>query len=94
MTLVVISIGFYVCDYLYIVFYQTLLLVGLRLRRPISSGAIRHRNSNRCGQPPQPAHNRIILLCYFIFLLSISYGMVTSTSRYRFVKSGISTAQW
>jgi len=73
-TLVVISIGFYVCDYLYIVFTKRYYWWAFVCDVLISSGAIRHVIAIDVDNPRSLPHNRIILLCYFIFLLVISYG--------------------
>jgi hypothetical protein len=68
-TLVVISIGFYVCDYLYIFFtkryywWSFLCDVGFLLALYATVIAIDVDN------PRSLPHNKVILLCYFIFLL-------------------------
>ncbi len=68
-TLVVVSIGFYVCDYLYIVFtkryYWWSFLCDVVFLLAFYATAIAIDVDN----PRKPPHNRVILLCYFIFLL-------------------------
>src|SRR3979409_1342733 len=68
-TLVIISIGFYVCDYLYIVFtkryywWSFLCDVVFLLALYATVMAIDVDN------PGSLPHNKVILFCYFIFLL-------------------------
>ncbi len=67
-TLVVISIGFYVCDYLYIVFtkryYWWSFLCDVVFLLALYSTVIAIDVDN----PHTLPHNRVILFCYFIFL--------------------------
>src|SRR5260370_1882376 len=68
-TLVVVSIGFYVCDYLYIVFtkryYWWSFLCDVVFLLAFYATVIAIDVDN----PRNPPHNKVILLCYFIFLL-------------------------
>ena len=68
-TLVAISIGFYVCDYLYIVFtkryYCWSFLCDVVFLLALYATVIAIDVDNPRSLP----HNKIILLCYFIFLL-------------------------
>ncbi len=68
-TLVVISIGFYVCDYLYIVFtkryYWWAFLCDVVFLLALYATVIAIDVDN----PHILPHNKIILFCYFIFLL-------------------------
>ncbi len=67
--LVVISIGFYVCDYLYIVFtkryYVWAFLCDIVFLLALYATVIAIDVDNPRSLP----HNKVILLCYFIFLL-------------------------
>ncbi len=68
-TLVVISIGFYVCDYLYIVFtrhyYWWSFLCDVVFLLALYATIIAIDVDNPRNLP----HNKVVLLCYFIFLL-------------------------
>src|ERR1700704_332338 len=68
-TLVVISIGFYVCDYLYIVFtkryYWWAFVCDIVFLLALYATVIAIDVDNPRSLP----HNKVILLCYFIFLL-------------------------
>jgi hypothetical protein len=68
-TLVVISIGFYVCDYLYIFFtkryYWWSFLCDVVFLLALYATVIAIDVDNPRSLP----HNKVILLCYFIFLL-------------------------
>ncbi len=68
-TLVVISIGFYVCDYLYIVlskrYYVWAFLCDIIFLLAFYATVIAIDVDN----PRTLPHNKIILCCYFIFLL-------------------------
>lgn len=68
-TLVVISIGFYVCDYLYIVFtkryYWWSFLCDVVFLLALYATVIAIDVDN----PHTLPHNKVILFCYFIFLL-------------------------
>jgi hypothetical protein len=68
-TLVVISIGFYVCDYLYIVFtkryYWWSFLCDILFLLALYATVIAIDVDNPRNLP----HNKAILFCYFIFLL-------------------------
>ncbi len=68
-TLVVISIGFYVCDYLYIVFtkryYWWSFLCDVVFLLALYATVIAIDVDNPRSLP----HNKVILLCYFIFLM-------------------------
>jgi len=68
-TLVVISIGFYVCDYLYIVFtkryYWWAFVCDVVFLLALYATVIAIDVDNHRDLP----HNKVILLCYFIFLL-------------------------
>src|SRR5260370_3479607 len=68
-TLVVISIGFYVCDYLYIVFtkryYGWAFLCDIIFLLALYATVIAIDVDNPRNLP----HNKVILFCYFIFLL-------------------------
>jgi hypothetical protein len=68
-TLVVISIGFYVCDYLYIVFtkryYAFAFLCDIIFLLALYATFIAIDVDNPRTMP----HNKVILCCYFIFLL-------------------------
>jgi len=68
-TLVVISIGFYVCDYLYIVFtkryYWWSFLCDIVFLLAFYATVI----SIDVDNPRSLPHNKVILFCYFIFLL-------------------------
>ena len=68
-TLLIISIGFYVCDYLYIVFtkryYWWAFLCDIVFLLSLYATVIAIDVDN----PTSLAHNKVILLCYFIFLL-------------------------
>jgi hypothetical protein len=67
--LVFISVGFYVCDYLYIVFskryYWWAFICDLIFLLALYATVIAIDVDNSRSLP----HNRVILLCYFIFLL-------------------------
>ena len=67
--LVIISIGFYVCDYLYIVFtkryYTWAFLCDIVFLLALYATVIAIDVDNPRNLP----HNRVILFCYFIFLL-------------------------
>jgi len=67
--LVIISIGFYVCDYLYIVFtkryYAWAFLCDIVFLLALYATVIAIDVDNPRSLP----HNKVILLCYFIFLL-------------------------
>jgi hypothetical protein len=68
-TLILISVGFYVCDYLYIVFSKRYhwwaFLCDLIFLLALYATVIAIDVDNPTSVP----HNRVILLCYFIFLL-------------------------
>src|ERR1700716_181545 len=68
-TLVVISIGFYICDYLYIIFtkryYWWSFLCDIVFLLALYATVIAIDVDNPRSLP----HNRVILFCYFIFLL-------------------------
>jgi hypothetical protein len=68
-TLVLISVGFYVCDYLYIVFskryYWWAFLCDIVFLLTLYATVIAIDVDNHNSLP----HNKVILLCYFIFLL-------------------------
>ncbi|MDX6614705.1 MAG: hypothetical protein QOD75_3891 [Blastocatellia bacterium] len=68
-TLVVISIGFYVCDYLYIVFtkgyYWWSFVCDIVFLLAFYATVI----SIDVDNPRSLPHNKVILFCYFIFLL-------------------------
>src|SRR4030088_1400148 len=68
-TLVVISIGFYVCDYLYILFtkryYWWSFLCDVVFLLALYATVIAIDVDNPRSLP----HNKVILFCYFIFLL-------------------------
>ena len=68
-TLLIISIGFYVCDYLYIVFtkryYWWFFLCDIVFLLTLYVTVIAIDVDNPTSLP----HNRVILLCYSIFLL-------------------------
>ena len=68
-TLVVISIGFYVCDYLYIVFtkryYWWSFLCDVVFLLALYATVIAIDVDNPRSLP----HNKVILLCYFLFLM-------------------------
>ena len=68
-TLVVISLGFYICDYLYIVFtkryYWWAFLCDVVFLLALYATAIAIDVDNPRSLP----HNKVILLCYFVFLL-------------------------
>ena len=68
-TLVVISVGFYVCDYLYIVFtkryYWWSFLCDVVFLIGLYAAIIAIDVDNPWNLP----HNKIVLLCYFVFLL-------------------------
>src|SRR5712664_1135024 len=68
-TLVVISIGFYVSDYLYIVFtkryYWWAFVCDVVFFLALDATGIAIDVDNHRNLP----HNKVILLCYFIFLL-------------------------
>jgi hypothetical protein len=68
-TLVVISIGFYVCDYLYIVFtkryYRWAFLCDIVFLLALYATVIAIDVDNPSSLP----HNKVILLCYSIFLV-------------------------
>src|SRR3984893_6010322 len=68
-TLIVISIGFYVCDYLYIVFtkryYWWAFLCDVVFLLALYATVIAIDVDNPSSLP----HNKVILLCYFVFLL-------------------------
>jgi hypothetical protein len=68
-TLVVISIGFYVCDYLYIVFteryYWWSFLCDVAFLLAFYATLIAIDVDNPRNLP----HNKVVLLCYFVFLL-------------------------
>jgi len=68
-TLVVISIGFYVCDYLYIVltkrYYRWAFLCDIVFLLALYATVIAIDVDNPRSLP----HNKVILFCYFIFLL-------------------------
>ena len=68
-TLVLISIGFYVCDYLYIVltkrYYWWSFLCDVAFLLALYTTVIAIDVDNPRNLP----HNKIVLLCYFIFLL-------------------------
>jgi hypothetical protein len=68
-TLVVISIGFYVCDYLYIIFtkryYWWSFLCDIVFLLAFYATVIAIDVDN----PIRPPNNKVILLCYLIFLL-------------------------
>lgn len=68
-TLIVISIGFYVCDYLYIVFtkryYWWSFLCDVVFLLALYATVIAIDVDNPGSLP----HNKVILLCYFIFLM-------------------------
>jgi len=67
--LVIISIGFYVCDYLYIVFtkryYWWSFLCDIVFLLALYATVIAIDVDNPRNLP----HNKVILFCYFIFLL-------------------------
>ena len=68
-TLVVISIGFYVCDYLYIIFtkryYWWSFLCDIVFLLAFYASVIAIDVDN----PVRPPNHKVILFCYFIFLL-------------------------
>src|SRR5258705_2438587 len=68
-TLVVISLGFYICDYLYIVFtkryYWWAFLCDIVFLLALYATVIAIDVDN----PNRLPHNKVILLCYFVFLL-------------------------
>lgn len=68
-TLVVISLGFYICDYLYIVFtkryYWWAFLCDIVFLLALYATVIAIDVDNPRSLP----HNKVILFCYFIFLL-------------------------
>jgi hypothetical protein len=68
-TLVVISVGFYVCDYLYIVltkrYYWWSFLCDVVFLLALYATIIAIDVDNPRNLP----HNKVVLLCYFIFLL-------------------------
>jgi hypothetical protein len=68
-TLVIISIGFYVCDYLYIVFtkryYWWSFVCDIVFLLALYATVIAIDVDNPRSLP----HNKVILFCYFIFLL-------------------------
>ena len=68
-TLVVISIGFYNCDYLYIVFtkryYWWSFLCDVVFLLALYATVIAIDVDN----PTRPPNHKVILLCYFVFLL-------------------------
>ena len=68
-TLVVISIGFYICDYLYIIFtkryYWWSFLCDVVFLLALYATVIAIDVDNPSSLP----HNKVILFCYFIFLM-------------------------
>ena len=68
-TLIIVSIGFYVCDYLYIVFtkryYWWSFVCDVIFLLALYATVIAIDVDNPRSLP----HNKVILLCYFIFLL-------------------------
>jgi hypothetical protein len=92
--LVIISIGFYVCDYLYIVFtkryYAWAFLCNIVFLLALYATVIAIDVDNPRSLP----HNKVILLCYFTFLLVYLAWDGMSSSPWRQAKSEISTAQW
>src|SRR6266481_953992 len=68
-TLLIISVGFYICDYFYIVFtkryYWWSFLCDLVFLLTLYATVIAIDVDNPISLP----HNKVILLCYFIFLM-------------------------
>jgi len=68
-TLVVISVGFYVCDYLYIVFTKRYYWWSFLCDVVFLVGLYAAIIAIDVDNPRNLPHNKIVLLCYLVFLL-------------------------